>query len=143
MIVSKEVDNDEEIIRKKTKKDNDVDVVLASCGNDQVPIKKCLITGIMMLLRLIDLFSFVFCLKGYFANVAKLGNDGNYHTVRGEVTVSPHSSSCIANYGMLPEWVMYNEAISSKEGVHTQIRDVTRIDPLWLIELASHYYKVM
>jgi len=93
---------------------------LSSCGEDSVAIRKCLVSG-------------------YFANVAQLSPDGNYRTVRGQRAVTPHPSSVFANYGAPPEWVLFHDAVCA-DGVN--IRDVTRIEPTWLLELAKHYYAV-
>lgn len=92
--------------------------VIASCGTDGSCVKKCLITG-------------------YFSHVAKLGNDGNYHTLRGSVLVTPHPTSVLAQFGAPPEWVMFNE-ISHISNAY--MREVSRIDPYWLLEYAKHYY---
>jgi ATP-dependent RNA helicase DDX35 len=97
------------------------EVVLSSCGSDSIPIRKALAAG-------------------YFANAARLGSDGHYHTIRGQTMVTPHSSSIIANYGALPEWIIFHEAIYTKDT--PQMREISKIDPMWLLELAPHYYKV-
>ena len=46
----------------------------ASCGEDNITLRKCLISG-------------------YFSNVAKLSSNGQYRTVRGNVSVSTHPNS--------------------------------------------------
>ena len=51
----------------------------ASCGDDDVTVRKCLISG-------------------YFANAAKLASTGDYLTVRGNTSVSIHTHSVIARY---------------------------------------------
>jgi ATP-dependent RNA helicase DDX35 len=90
----------------------------ASCGQDSVAIRKCLIAG-------------------FFANAAQLGSDGQYYTVRGKNAVTPHPTSVLARFGAPPEWVIFNDVIHSKSAM---IREVTRIEPTWLIDIASHYY---
>lgn len=93
--------------------------VLASCGDDDTAVRRCLVTG-------------------YFAHAAKLGNDGQYHTLRGGgVAVVPHPTSMVAKFGAPPEWVIYNEVHISRT---TQLREITKIDPKWLSEIAPHYY---
>eukprot|EP01041_Mallomonas_annulata_P008203 gene8203-16869_t len=92
--------------------------VIASCGDDTEAVRKCIIAG-------------------YFANAAKLGNDGQYWTVKGHVSVTVHHTSIISRFGTPPEWVVYNEIIHAKTA---QIREVTKIEPRWLTELAEHYY---
>ena len=93
---------------------------MSSCGEDTNAIRKCLVAG-------------------YFANAAQLASDGRYCTVKGKVVVVVHPSSIVAKYGSPPEWVIYNEVVHNKE---TQIREVTRIEPRWLLEYAPHYYSL-
>jgi ATP-dependent RNA helicase DDX35 len=95
--------------------------LISSCGDDDVTVRRCLVAG-------------------YFAHVARLGHDGLYHTLRGGgVSVVPHPTSVLAKFGAPPEWVIYNEVHLSRT---TQLRDITKIDPKWLAELAPHYYNV-
>ena len=51
----------------------------SSCGEDMITVRKCLVAG-------------------YFGNVAKLSSNGQYLTVRGNVSVTPHPNSVIARY---------------------------------------------
>lgn len=95
--------------------------VIASCGDDDTAVRRCLVAG-------------------YFSHAAKLGHDGLYHTLRGSgggVAVMPHPTSVVAKFGAPPEWVVYNEVHLSRT---TQLREITKIDPRWLTELAPHYY---
>jgi ATP-dependent RNA helicase DDX35 len=79
--------------------------------------------------------------SGYFSHAAKLGHDGMYHTLRGGgVTVSPHPTSVVARFGAPPEWVIYNEVHVGN--ATTLLREVTKIDPKWLAELAPHYFNI-
>ena len=96
------------------------DEILASCQEDTVCIRKCLITG-------------------YFSNAAQLGNDGLYKTIRGSVTVGLHPQSVFAKFGRLPEWIIFHDIVHAKS---SQLREVTKIDPKWLIEIAPHYYSI-
>ncbi|CAE7573333.1 dhx8 [Symbiodinium microadriaticum] len=92
--------------------------VMSSCGEDNDTIMKSIVSG-------------------YFANVAQLGSGGMYWTVRGRIPVNVHPTSVIARFGSPPEWVVFHDV------VHTDtilIREVSRIQPMWLIELAEHYY---
>jgi len=95
------------------------EVVLASCGEDYISLRKCLVAG-------------------FFSHAARLGHDGQYHTLRGRVTVAPHPQSVVAKHGAPPEWVVYNEVQLSKD--NPLLREVTYIDPRWLDEIAPHYY---
>lgn len=117
-----------------------------SCGDDSVAVRKCL-------------------LSGYFGSIGKLtnagtycslrstvssGNYGNSAAVSGGMDLIPHSQSVFAHYGMPPEWVLYNDVTySTAAGVNTSnrnsnnvayMRDVTKIDPKWIMEVAKHYY---
>jgi ATP-dependent RNA helicase DDX35 len=114
--------------------------IISSCGDDTVAIRKSLISG-------------------YFANAAQLGSDGKYRTLRylsinltnylsiyltflflrGQTPVSPHHTSVIARFGALPEWVVFNDVVHSKQ---TLIREITAIQPRWLMERAQHYYSL-
>lgn len=91
---------------------------LPSCKDDSRAVRRCLISG-------------------YFANVARLEPDG-YRTLRGRVLVVAHPQSVLAARGF-SEWVLYHDIVQSKVPM---MRDVSRIDPRWLIEQARHYYDV-
>lgn len=92
--------------------------VMASCGEDMEAVKKCLIVG-------------------YFDHAAQLGADGKYYTVRGKARVGIHYTSVLSRFGAPPEWVLFNDIVYLKEPL---IRDVTRIEPRWLLDIAPHYY---
>jgi len=89
-----------------------------SCGEDTVAVRQCLVAG-------------------YFAHAAQLGSDGRYWTVRGRHAVNVHPLSVLARFGAPPEWVIFNDVVHTK---YAMIREVTRIDPHWLIDFASHFY---
>lgn len=92
--------------------------VLSSCGEDNDTIMQSIVSG-------------------FFANVAQLGSGGMYWTVRGRVPVTVHPTSVIARFGAPPEWVVFHDV------VHTDailIREVSKIQPMWLLDLAEHYY---
>ena len=95
-------------------------MVIASCGDDVDAIKKCLISG-------------------YFKNIAKLGNDGTYYTLKGNQSVTIYNSSVYYTHGIPPTWVLYNEVIQSRVPA---MREVCSIQPLWVAEIASHYYEL-
>lgn len=76
--------------------------------------------------------------SGYFYHTAKLGQTGDYRTVKHSHTVYIHPSSCLAREEVMPRWVMYHElAFTTKE----YMRQVAPIKPDWLIEIAPHYYE--
>lgn len=93
--------------------------VFASCGEDTVAVRQCLVAG-------------------YFAHAAQLGSDGRYWTLRGRHPVTVHPLSVLARFGAPPEWVIFNDVVHTKQAM---IREVTRVDPLWLVDLASHFYQ--
>lgn len=115
LVRAKEVRRHLELMLRKFAKDGEA---FASCLEDMGALQKCLVSA-------------------YFSNAAKLGSDGLYHTIRGQTVVSVHPTSVFARFGTPPEWVIYNEVIHSK---CPQIRDVTRVEPLWLVDVAKHYY---
>lgn len=106
----------EKMIRKYLCKGETV----SSCGNDTVAIRKCIVSG-------------------YFANAAQLGSDGNYWTLKGRRVVTLHPNSVYFNFGIPPEWVIFNDVVHSKTA---QIREVTKIEARWLVEMAHHYYEL-
>ena len=127
---------------------------ICSCDGNPQTIRKCLVSGL-------------------FANVAKLGTDGHYHTIRAALPVRIHQSSAIiqqyqaykqsfrrgVDEGGLPEWILYNEVLScafgsfhmlrEKDGPFDRVkdvvvvRDVSSINPQWLVEVSGHYYHLL
>ena len=97
--------------------------VISSCRDDHSSILKCLVCG-------------------YFSHAAKLYHDGSYRTIRGNVMVTAYYTSVIAKFGSPPEWIIYNEMFFSNDTVGTQIREISKIDPTWLLEYAKHYYSL-
>ena len=95
------------------------DAPLCSCGDDSVALRKCIVSG-------------------FFGNAAQLEPNGHYRTVRGGAHVQLHSSSVLARYGAPPEWLVFNDLTHNQKV--PQMRDASRIDPRWLLELAGHYY---
>eukprot|EP00953_Heterococcus_sp_UTEX-ZZ885_P040157 20540-Heterococcus_DN1.PRE.4 len=93
---------------------------LPSAGGDVAAIRRCLVAG-------------------FFSNAAKLCPDGHYRTVRDSIPVAFHPSSVLAQFGSPPEYVVFHEVVRT-----TQLfaRDVSSIDPRWLIELAPHFFQL-
>jgi ATP-dependent RNA helicase DDX35 len=91
---------------------------LPSCDGDTGVIRRCLVTG-------------------FFANVARLGSDGLFHTLRGGLTVQLHPSSTLAKFGAPPEFVLFSTFVFIDQAF---VRDCSRIDGRWLLELAPHFY---
>ena len=121
----------------KKKKQKLSKYVICSAGEDEKTIRKCLISG-------------------FFANVAKLNHRGKYQLLRGGKTVEPHPHSVISRYGQAPEYVLFNDVVYNnsvvggggggggrgllREEQVAQIREISAINPLWLFDVASHYY---
>jgi ATP-dependent RNA helicase DDX35 len=92
---------------------------ISSCGDDDETVRKCLVCG-------------------YFANAAQLGSGGKYWTVRGRISVSLHPTSVLSRFGAPSEWVIFHEVTHGDAS--TDIREVSKIEPRWLLEFAHHYY---
>jgi HrpA-like RNA helicase len=78
-------------------------------------------------------------LTGLFTNIARLGNDGKYHTLKGNAEVNLHPTTVYAVFGTPPNWVMYNQLVQS---LVPQMRDVSSVQPLWIYETANHFYQL-
>lgn len=93
-----------------------VEVDIKSC-DDQAKIRKAIASG-------------------FFYNTARLGSEGSYKTVKHNLSVLVHPSSCL--FRELKRWLIYFELVlTNKE----YMRQVIEVDPKWLIEIAPHYYK--
>ncbi|PVU93316.1 hypothetical protein BB561_003345 [Smittium simulii] len=74
---------------------------------------------------------------GFFRHAAKKDPQEGYKTIVEGTPVFIHPSSALFN--KKPEWVIYHELVmTSKE----YMREVTAIEPKWLIETASTFFKV-
>jgi len=74
--------------------------------------------------------------SGFFYNTARLSAEGNYKTVKHNLTVLIHPASCL--FKETKRWLVYFELVlTNKE----YMRNVIEIDPKWLVEIAPHYYK--
>ncbi|KAE8783466.1 putative pre-mRNA-splicing factor ATP-dependent RNA helicase [Hordeum vulgare] len=73
---------------------------------------------------------------GFFFNSAKKDPQGGYRTLADHQQVYIHPSSAL--FHQQPEWVIYNEIVmTTKE----YMREVTAINPVWLVELAPRFYR--
>ena len=90
-------------------------------------------------------------LSGFFINVARLSTDGRtYVTLKDKHAATLHPSSVLSRFGLTPSWVLYGEAVwagsssGSSDGTADtsalQLRHVSAINPLWLLEVAKRYY---
>jgi ATP-dependent RNA helicase DDX35 len=77
--------------------------------------------------------------SGYFANAAKMQADGTFRSVSGEgVTLHAHPTSLMSN--RKAEYVVFGEVVET--GTKKYIRDVTKVEKGWLVEVAEGYYRV-
>ena len=78
---------------------------------------------------------------GFFFNVAKLGNDGRYYTIRGSqnILVTPSQASIFNSHGTHSEYIVFCETHDGARG-GIELRSVSAIDARWLRELAPHYW---
>ncbi|KAE9048213.1 putative pre-mRNA-splicing factor ATP-dependent RNA helicase [Phytophthora rubi] len=100
-------------------------VSLGTSGNDEddktrsAAIRKCLASG-------------------YFANAAKLHADGVYRTLRDQRRVQLHPTSVFYHLGTPPDWILFHQSVLTTDEF---VRDVSRIDPRWLVDLAPDFYR--
>ena len=77
---------------------------------------------------------------GCFFNVAKLGNDGRYYTLRKNILVVPSPSSIYSSHSMGgSEYILFGETMDGSRG-GMELRSVSSIEARWLNELAPHYW---
>uniref|UniRef100_A0A8C5CFV2 RNA helicase n=1 Tax=Gadus morhua TaxID=8049 RepID=A0A8C5CFV2_GADMO len=75
--------------------------------------------------------------SGYFRNAARKHPQEGYRTLIDQQVVYLHPSSTLFN--RQPEWLVYHELVlTTKE----YMREVTTIDPRWLVEFAPAFYRV-
>ncbi|VDO28439.1 unnamed protein product [Haemonchus placei] len=91
---------------------------LVSCGRDVQRIQKAICSG-------------------FFKNAAKRDPQEGYRTLVDGQNVFIHPSSAL--FQNQPEWVVYHELVmTTKE----YMREVTAIDPRWLVEFAPSFFKM-
>ncbi|KAJ0402879.1 hypothetical protein P43SY_000493 [Pythium insidiosum] len=76
--------------------------------------------------------------SGFFSNAAKLHADGKYKTVRDGRVVQVHPTSVFYHAGRLPDWILYHQSVLTTD---EYIRDISKIDPRWLVTIAPDFYK--
>ncbi|KAG5050610.1 hypothetical protein JHK87_002808 [Glycine soja] len=75
--------------------------------------------------------------SGFFPHSARLQKFGLYKTIKHLQNVRIFPGSGLAQ--VLPRWVVYHELVlTTKE----YMRQVTEINPEWLVEIAPHYYQL-
>ncbi|KAK2736004.1 hypothetical protein FQN57_000897 [Myotisia sp. PD_48] len=75
--------------------------------------------------------------SGYFAHAAKMQPDGSFIMVSGTILYA-HPSSLMFN--RKADWVIFNEILETSG--KTYIKDITKVEKDWLLELAPDYYQV-
>ncbi len=73
---------------------------------------------------------------GFFRNAAKKDPTEGYRTLVDSQMVSIHPSSAL--FHRQPEWVVYHEVVQTTK---EYMREVTAIDPKWLVEYAPAFFK--
>ncbi|XP_030956885.1 pre-mRNA-splicing factor ATP-dependent RNA helicase DEAH10 isoform X3 [Quercus lobata] len=89
---------------------------VASCGDDMLQFRRCLAAS-------------------FFINAALKQPEGTYRALASGQVVQIHPSSVL--FQAKPECIIFNELVQTN---HKYIRNITRIDYLWLSELAPQYY---
>jgi ATP-dependent RNA helicase DDX35 len=74
---------------------------------------------------------------GLFANAACLASDGSYKTIRGKDRLFIHPSSVL--FRRPPAWLVFHDVEFTQKQF---MRDVTAIEPNWLVELSGHFYEL-
>ncbi|CAN6451887.1 unnamed protein product [Victoria cruziana] len=94
----------------------DIGMKISSCGDDMLPFRRCLAAS-------------------FFLNAAMRQADGSYRALASSLSVKIHPSSAL--FGMKPECIIFNELVQTQQ---KYVRNTTRIDPLWLPELAPKFF---
>ncbi|CAA2960480.1 pre-mRNA-splicing factor ATP-dependent RNA helicase DEAH10 [Olea europaea subsp. europaea] len=89
---------------------------VTSCGDDMLPFRRCLAAS-------------------FFLNAALKQPDGTYRALSSGLTVQIHPSSVL--FRTKPECIIFDELVRTN---HNYIRNISRIDYLWLAELAPQCY---
>lgn len=74
---------------------------------------------------------------GLFPNSAYLHPSGVYKTVRGDIELYIHPNSVFYSVKQ-PSWVVFSEILYTNK---LYMKDITRIQEEWLIEVAPHFYR--
>ncbi|KAG7592931.1 Helicase C-terminal [Arabidopsis thaliana x Arabidopsis arenosa] len=90
---------------------------VSSCGNDMLGFRRCLAAS-------------------FFLKAAQRQLDGTYRALESGEVVHIHPTSVL--FRAKPECVIFNELMQTSK---KYIKNLTRIDSLWLSELAPHHFK--
>ncbi|KAH0638639.1 hypothetical protein KY285_035225 [Solanum tuberosum] len=91
---------------------------VTSCDDDTLLLRRCLAAS-------------------FFLKAAMKQPDGAYRVTLSGLIVQIHPSSVL--FRAKPECIVFNELVHTN---HSYVRNVSRIDYLWLVELAPHLYAV-
>nr|CAB3458720.1 unnamed protein product [Digitaria exilis] len=89
---------------------------LSSCGDDMAVFRRCLTAS-------------------FFLNAAMRQPDGSYRALATSKSVQIHPSSVL--FRAKPDCVIFNELVRTTQNY---VKNLTRIDPMWLAELSPQYY---
>ncbi|KAM7481062.1 hypothetical protein LguiB_005645 [Lonicera macranthoides] len=89
---------------------------VSSCGDDMLQFRRCLAAS-------------------FFLNAALKQPDGTYRVLASGQTVQIHPSSVL--FRAKPECIIFDELVRTNQ---SYVRNITRIDYLWLPELAPQFY---
>lgn len=90
---------------------------IISCGKNVVRVQKTICSG-------------------FFRNAAKKDPQEGYRTIVDSQIVYIHPSSALFNHQ--PDWVVYHELVQTTK---EYMREVTSIDPRWLVEFAATFFR--
>uniref|UniRef100_I1Q087 RNA helicase n=2 Tax=Oryza glaberrima TaxID=4538 RepID=I1Q087_ORYGL len=89
---------------------------VSSCGDDMVLFRRCLTAA-------------------FFLNAAMRQPDGSYRALATSQNMQIHPSSVL--FQKKPDCAIFNELVRTSQNY---VKNLTRIDPVWLAELAPQYY---
>jgi HrpA-like RNA helicase len=99
------------------------------CKQFNIPMVECRDADLAVKIR-----KAIIC--GFFANAAQMQAAGHYRTVRGNQELHIHPNSILHREN--PMWVVYHEVVLTTK---KYMREVTAIEPMWLCDLAPHFYE--
>ncbi|XP_071450237.1 probable ATP-dependent RNA helicase DHX35 [Hetaerina americana] len=94
-------------------------IPLVSCKGNSDVVRRCLTAGL-------------------FPNAAYLHHSGVYKMVRGNQDLHIHPTSVLFTSEQ-PQWLIFCEILHTNQAY---MKDITVIEPAWLVELAPHFYEL-
>lgn len=94
-----------------------LDISLESCGQDTSKVRQCLSAG-------------------FFLNAAELQLNGSYKCLGHKIFSNIHPSSSL--FKCKPSYVIFTELVQTSK---CYMKNVSVVDPLWLIAAAPHYFR--